>query len=244
MYGGETMERLQKVIAHSGLTSRRKAEDMITAGRVTVNGETVTELGTKVTSSDVVMVDGKPIKKEENVYYVLYKPRNVISTTDDELDRETVLNYIQTEKRIYPVGRLDFDTSGVLLLTNDGDLTNLLIHPSHDLEKEYEVTVKGFLRKEESRTLCRGIELDGTKTKKAKIKDVTYNTNKEISHCTIIITEGRNHQVKRMFESVGHPVLSLKRVRFGPITLKHLRVGEYRRITPHEIKQLRHQAKH
>lgn len=234
------MERLQKVIAHSGVASRRKAEEIIKNGRVSVNGIVVTELGTKVTGKDVVVVDGKSIRKEEKVYYVLNKPKGVVSTTSDEHNRNTVLNYITTDKRIYPVGRLDFDTTGVLLLTNDGNFTNLMIHPKHHLEKEYEVKVEGFLRKEESLKLCRGIVLDGAMTKKAKIFDVKYNTNKETSTATIVITEGRNHQVKRMFESVGHPVVSLRRVRFGTITLKHLRTGEYRRLTPHEIKELKH----
>lgn len=238
------MERLQKVIAHSGLTSRRKAEEMIQDRRVTVNGELVTELGTKVSSKDVVMVDGKAIKKEDKVYYVLNKPKGVVSTTDDEHNRDTVLNFVQTDKRIYPVGRLDFDTTGVLLLTNDGEFTNMMIHPAHHLEKEYEVKVEGFLRKEESTTLCRGIKLDGSMTKKARIFDVKYNTNKSFTTAKIVITEGRNHQVKRMFESVGHPVLSLKRVRFGVVTLKHLNIGEYRRVTPHELKQLKHLVKH
>lgn len=238
------MERLQKVIAHSGLTSRRKAEQMILDRRVTVNGELVTELGTKVSSKDVIMVDNKAIKKEEKVYYVLNKPKGVVSTTDDEHNRDTVLNFIQTDKRIYPVGRLDFDTTGVLILTNDGEFTNMMIHPSHHLEKEYEVKVSGFLRKEESTMLCRGIKLDGSMTKKARIFDVKYNTNKEFTTARIVITEGRNHQVKRMFETVGHPVLSLKRVRFGTVTLKHLNIGQYRRLTPHELKQLKHLVKH
>ena len=237
------MERLQKVIAHSGVASRRKAEEMIKNGHVSVNGEIVRELGTKVSNKDVVVVNGKSITKEEKVYYVLNKPKGVVSTTSDEHNRNTVLNYITTDKRIYPVGRLDFDTSGVLLLTNDGHFTNLMIHPKHHLEKEYEVKVQGFLRKDESLKLCRGIELDGTMTKKAKIFDVKYNTNKETSTAKIIITEGRNHQVKRMFESVGHPVLSLRRVRFGVVTLKHLQTGEYRRLTPHEIKELKHLVK-
>ena len=144
--------------------------------------------------------------------------------------------------RIYPVGRLDFDTSGVLLLTNDGEFTNLMTGPSHQIEKEYRVKVKGFLRKEESLRLSKGIMIDGYKTKKAIIKNVEYNKKNETSFATIVLTEGKYHQVKKMFEAVGHPVLKLKRERFGIVTLGSMSSGEYRRLKPHEYKQLLHLA--
>ena len=232
------MERLQKVIARSGITSRRKAEDLITQGKVKVNGTVVKELGTKVSSKDVVQVNGRTIKHEDYVYYVLYKPEGYVSTTDDEHDRKKVVDLVPTGKRIYPVGRLDYDTSGVLLLTNDGTFTNKLTSPKHAMEKEYEVKMKGFLRKEESAKLCRGIKIDHYITKKAVIKNVSYNKKNETSTATIIITEGKYHQVKRMFEAVGHPVLKLKRVRFGVVTLDGLKKGEYRVLKPYEYKQL------
>lgn len=232
------MERLQKVIARSGIASRRKAEEMITSGKVTVNGEKVTELGTKVTPKDVIQVNGKTIKHEEYVYYVLYKPEGYVSTTDDEHGRRKVIDLVPSTSRIYPVGRLDYDTSGVLLLSNDGTFTNKVTSPHHQVEKEYEVKMKGFLRKEESAKLCRGIKIDHYLTKKAIIKNVAYNKKNETSTATIIITEGKYHQVKRMFEAVGHPVLKLKRVRFGVVTLDNLKKGEYRVLKPYEYKQL------
>ena len=235
---GDKMERLQKVIARSGIASRRKAEDLITQGKVKVNGQIVTELGTKVSGKDVVQVNGKAITHEDYVYYVLYKPEGYVSTTSDEHDRRKVVDLVPKDTRIYPVGRLDYDTSGVLLLTNDGTFTNLLTSPKHEVEKEYEVKMTGFLRKEESTRLCRGIQIDNYVTRKAIIKDVNYNKSNETSTATIIITEGKYHQVKRMFEAVGHPVLKLKRVRFGVVNLEGLKKGEFRLLKPYEYKQL------
>lgn len=232
------MERLQKVIARSGIASRRKAEELITQGKVAVNGEIIKELGTKVSSKDLVQVNGKTITLEDYVYYVLYKPEGYVSTTNDEHERRKVVDLVPTTNRIYPVGRLDYDTSGVLLLTNDGTFTNLLTSPKHEVEKEYQVKMQGFLRKEESAKLCRGIKIDHYVTKKAVIKDVEYNKKNETSTATIIITEGKYHQVKRMFEAVGHPVLKLKRVRFGIVNLEGLRKGEFRLLKPYEYKQL------
>ena len=233
------MERLQKIIAHSGYTSRRKAEDLIVAGKVTVNGVVVKELGTRVKRSDDIIVEGNILSIEEKVYFVLYKPEGYISSTDDEKGRKTVIDLVATDKRIYPVGRLDYDTSGVLLLTNDGEFANLMTSPHHHIEKEYRVKLKGFLRKEESTLLCRGIRIDNYKTKKAKIKDVVYNKESETTLATIIITEGKYHQVKLMFDAVNHPVLRLKRVRFGIVNLDNMRIGDYRLLKPFEIKQLK-----
>jgi len=233
------MERLQKIIAHSGYTSRRKAEDLIVAGKVKVNGEVIKELGTRVKRSDIIIVEGNILSIEAKVYYLLYKPEGYISSTDDEKGRKTVLDLVPEDKRVYPVGRLDYDTSGVLLLTNDGDFTNLMTSPKNHVEKEYRVKLKGFLRKEESTLLCRGIRIDNYKTKKAKIKDVVYNKESETTLATIIITEGKYHQVKLMFDAINHPVLRLKRVRFGIITVDKMKIGEYRILKPYEIKQLK-----
>lgn len=237
------MERLQKVIAASGYCSRRKAEELIKDGKVKVNNDIIKELGTKVTRKDVIIVNGKTITQEEKVYYVLYKPEGYVSTTNDEFDRKTVVDLVPKDKRVYPVGRLDYDTSGVLLLSNDGTFTNLMTSPKHHVEKEYRVKMKGFLRKEESLKLARGVMIEGYKTKKAIIKDVEYNKANETSIATIIIKEGKYHQVKKMFEFVQHPVLKLKRVRFGIVNLDGLKTGEARRLKPYEIKQLRELTK-
>ena len=237
------MERLQKVIAASGYCSRRKAEELITLGKVKVNGVVVKTLGTKVTHKDVVMVNGKTINKEEKVYYVLYKPEGMVSTTSDEHDRPKVVDLVPSDKRVYPVGRLDYDTSGVLLMTNDGTFSNLMTSPNHHVEKEYRVKMKGFLRKEESLKLARGIVIDGYKTKRCIVKNVEYNKQNQTSFATIILKEGKYHQVKKMFEAVGHEVLKLKRERIGVVTLKNLKKGEYRRLKPYELKQLRELAK-
>jgi len=161
------MERVQKIIANSGYCSRRKAEELITAGKVKINGVIVKELGTKASLKDIILVNGKVITREEKVYYVLYKPVGYVSTTDDEKGRKTVVELVPSDKRIYPVGRLDFDTSGLLLLTNDGDFTNLMTSPKNHVEKEYRVKLAGLLRKEESTTICRGIKINGVLTKKA-----------------------------------------------------------------------------
>ncbi|MFW6298768.1 MAG: pseudouridine synthase [Bacillota bacterium] len=233
------MERIQKLIAQSGLCSRRKAESLIEEGRVTLNGETVRTLGTKATRNDTITVDGTPLTYEEKEYFLFYKPEGAVSTTDDEKNRRTVLDFIDTQARIYPVGRLDYDTSGALLLTNDGDLTNALTHPKNNIEKVYQVTIKGLLRKDTSRKIARGITLDGERTKRAKIHDVSYNTDKETTRLTFIVTEGKYHHVKRVFEAMGHPVLKLKRTRFAILTLEGLKKGEYRRLTPHELKKLK-----
>ena len=232
------MERLQKVIADSGVCSRRKAEQLMLEGKVKVNGVVTKVLGTKVGKNDTILVEDKPLPTVEYEYFVLYKPEGVVSTTEDDKGRRTVVDFLPTKNRLYPVGRLDYDTSGVLLLTNDGAFTQAMIHPKYKIEKEYQVTMTGLLRKETSTKLSRGIHLDGKKTARSKIRQVDYNTEKMTTRCHLIITEGRYHQVKNMFEAVGHPVLKLKRVRFGIITLKGMKKGEARHLKPHELKQL------
>lgn len=237
------MERLQKVIAAAGVTSRRKAEILIKEGNVKVNGETVTELGTKVSRNDRVEVNGVQLQSEEPVYYLLYKPTGVISSVSDDKGRKVVTDFFPlTEERIYPVGRLDYDTSGLLLVTNDGEFTNSLTHPRYKVDKVYVAKVKGIPLRENLRKLERGIVLEDGKTAPAKTKVISIDKKKQTAIVQIIIHEGRNRQVRRMFETIGHPVLKLKRERFGFLDLTGLRPGEYRHLTPHEVKQIRNAA--
>jgi 23S rRNA pseudouridine2605 synthase len=234
------MERLQKVIAHAGIASRRKAEQLIEEGHVRVNGKVVKELGVKVTSSDKVEVDGVPLEREEPVYFMLYKPRGVISSVNDDKGRKVVTDFFpMIEQRIYPVGRLDYDTSGLLILTNDGEFANTLMHPSNQIDKVYVAKVKGIPTKEALKTLERGVHLEDGKTAPAKVKMHTVDKKKQTAIVEIIIHEGRNRQVRRMFEAVGNPVLKLKRERYGFLTLQGLKVGDARELSPHEVKQLR-----
>jgi len=232
------MERLQKILQRAGIASRRKAEEMIANGRVKVNGKVVTVLGTKASFDDEISVDGKKIQLEEKSYYVLYKPEGYVSTTNDQFNRLTVMDLIPVTERIFPIGRLDYDTSGVLLLTNDGDFANALMHPTQKIEKEYSVKITGLLRRETSDHLTKGVDLGDFKTQKAKVFNVEYDKNKEHTFCNIIITEGKYHQVKRMFEKFGHKVMKLKRERFGCIDLKGMNRGDYRPLKIHEIKKL------
>lgn len=237
------MERLQKVIAHAGFASRRKAEQLILDGKVKVNGEIVTELGVKVSPSDRVEVDGIPVEKEEPVYFLLYKPTGVISSVNDDKGRKSVTDFLpEVKQRIYPIGRLDYDTSGLLLLTNDGEFANLLMHPRNEIEKVYVAKVKGIPLKEKLRSLEKGIVLEDGKTAPAKVKMLSVDKRKQTAIIEITIHEGRNRQVRRMFETIGHPVMKLKRERYAFLTLKGMKAGEARELTPHEVKQLRFMA--
>lgn len=234
------MERLQKVIAQAGIASRRKSEELIKDGRVRVNGKVVTELGLKVSSSDRVEVNGIQIEKEEPVYFLLYKPRGVISSVNDEKGRKVVTDFFQHFKeRIFPVGRLDYDTSGLLVLTNDGEFANLLMHPKNEIDKVYVAKVKGIPSKENLRKLEKGIRLEDGKTAPARVKLLSADNKKQSAIVEITIHEGRNRQVRRMFEAIGHDVLKLKRERYGLLTLNGLKTGDARELTPHEVKQLR-----
>ena len=232
------MDRLQKIIAKAGVTSRRKAEDLITEGKVKVNGEIVTELGTKASFADEITVNGEKLEPENKVYFVLYKPEKYISAVKDQFNRKTVVDLIPVKEKIFPVGRLDYDTSGIMLLTNDGDFANQMIHPKYMIEKEYYVRIKGLLRKESSISLAKGLIYDGIKAMPAKVLNVKYDEKKETTFLNIIITEGKNHQVKKMFEALGHEVIKLKRERFGCVNLEGLNKGEFRILKPHEIKKL------
>lgn len=229
------MERLQKVIAESGYTSRRKAEELIVQGKVKVNGKIITELGTKVSNKDEIEIDNKVLVKETKEYYLMNKPRGVITSTDDDKDRKIVTELIPTEARIYPVGRLDYDTTGALLLTNDGEFANIMMHPKSKVEKVYIAKLEGIIKGEQINKLKKGIELDYIKVIPSRVK--LRKVNLEANTCMVEITihEGKNHQVKRMFEAVGFHVEKLKRERIGIFTTEGLKSGEYRKLTPKEV---------
>ncbi len=229
------MERLQKVIAESGIASRRKAEELITSGKVKVNGKIITELGTKVSSKDKIEVNNKPIEKEQKEYYILNKPRGVITSTKDEHHRKTVIDLIPTNARIYPVGRLDYDTTGLILLTNDGEFANILMHPSNKVEKVYMAKLNGIIKGEQINQLKDGVEIDGTKVSASRVKLKKINEKTNTSMVQITIHEGKNHQVKKMFNAVGFQVEKLKREKVAFFNLKDLQSGEYRKLTPKEI---------
>ncbi|MBR2808736.1 MAG: rRNA pseudouridine synthase [Erysipelotrichaceae bacterium] len=233
------MERLQKIIANSGICSRRKAEELIIAGKVKVNGVVVDTLGFKADPNDDIEVNGQKIAREEKVYFLINKPKNIISSVKDDRGRTTVIDLVDTDKRIFPVGRLDFDSSGLMLLTNDGELTNMMLHPSFEIEKTYEVTISGQITEEEVATLRKGVVIDGIKTSRAKVTLLRYNANKNISFLTVTIHEGRNRQVRKMFETLNYEVTRLNRIKEGPLTLGTLQPGQYRKLKPVEVKSLK-----
>ena len=233
------MERLQKVIANSGLCSRRKAEELILNGKVKVNGKIITELGVKVNSQDEIFVNGKLLpQKETKEYYLLYKPEKTISSVQDEKGRKTVVDLVPSKVRLYPVGRLDYDTTGLLLLTNDGELTNILTHPKHNIEKIYKAKVKGIVTKEDIFKLKKGVIIENRKVEISylKIKKINYENKNTTLYVGIV--EGRNHIVKKLLASLDHEVLELKRERYAFLTLDGLKKGEYRPLTIKEVKKL------
>ena len=230
--------RLQKYMALCGVASRRKAEEMIAAGQVAVNGVTVTEMGAQVEDGDEVRVDGKIIRPEAEKRYVIYhKPAGEVTTVSDPEGRACVLDHFRDYPvRIYPVGRLDYDSEGLLLLTNDGALTERLLHPSHQVDKTYLARVTGQVGMEEVRQLRQGVLLDDHKTSPAKVRVIKLETF--ATQVLVTIHEGRNRQVRRMFEAVGHQVLQLRRVQFGPLDLGDLRRGQWRELTAEEVRKL------
>lgn len=232
-------ERLQKVIAQSGLTSRRKAERLILEGRVKVNGELVTELGVKVSPKDEITVDGIPLEREKKVYYLLYKPRGYISAVTDDRGRKTVIDLMpEVEERIYPVGRLDYDSSGLLLLTNDGDFAYKLMHPKFHVSKEYIVKIDGIIPMEKRDLLLEGVKDDGELLKVSKYKVKRVDRKKRTMLLEVTLHEGKNRHIRRLFEALGHPVLKLKREKYAFLTLDHLQPGEYRPLKPKEVHNL------
>lgn len=230
------MERLQKAIANLGYTSRRKAEELILAGKVKVNGKVIKELGTKVKNNDTIEVENTILDNHKNYeYYLLNKPREVISSSKDDLGRKTVVELINTNERIYPIGRLDYDTTGIILLTNDGNLANKLMHPSSNIEKKYIAKIKGLVTGYEIKKLRDGIIIESKKTHRAKVKLKSYDKKTDKSIVELTIHEGRNHQVKKMFEAINHDVLKLKREKYANLDLTGLKPGEYRRLSNKEI---------
>ena len=233
------MERLQKVIASYGYASRRKAEDLIRHGKVLVNGKVITELGTKVLANDIISIDGVIINKDvKHEYYLLNKPRQVISSVEDKLGRITVRDLINTEARIYPVGRLDYDTTGLIILTNDGDFANMLMHPSYEIEKTYVAKINKVLDKDDINNLKKGIVIDNRKVDIKRFKVRKKDVEKNTSIVELTIVEGRNHIVKKIFESMRIDVIKLSRVSYAFLTLDGLKSGEYRKLSIKEIKKL------
>ncbi|MFA7549921.1 MAG: pseudouridine synthase [Sedimentibacter sp.] len=232
-------ERLQKYIARCGIASRRKAEEIILQGNVKVNGIIVKELGSKISpEKDVVTVYNKRIQeKEEHIYIKLYKPEGYITTVKDQFNRKTVLDLVNIKERIYPIGRLDYDTSGLLLLTDDGDLANKLMHPKYRIFKTYEADIKGSISEDSINILKNGILIDGYKTAPAKVKLI--NRSQKNTSVQISIHEGKNRQVRKMFEKIGHRVIKLKRISFGNINLGGLMEGQWIYLTDDEIKYLK-----
>lgn len=236
------MERLQKRIASSNIASRRKAEEMIVEGRVTVNGEKVTKLGTKVSKHDIVKVDNKLVVEAKDVYFLVNKPTGYVSTTSDEKNRKTVVDIVREDypnTRYYPVGRLDYDTAGLIILTNDGELTQKLTRPEYEVEKEYLARIDGILVKGALKKLRSGVIIDDdyfARPKEAQIMELD-KVNKS-SLVRIVLTEGRNRQVRKMFESLGYPVKNLTRVRYDFLTLDGVQRGGYRELKIHEIRKL------
>lgn len=239
------MERLQKIMAQAGVASRRKCEELILEGKVQVNGETVTELGTKADpAQDVITVSGKPIKNEKKVYIMLNKPKGVITSASDPEGRKIVSDYLKgIQERVYPIGRLDYDTEGLLLLTNDGEFANLLSHPKYHVPKTYLATVKGVPHGTELDKLRQGIMLEDGMTSPAEVEYKDVDPDDKQSVISITIHEGRNRQVRRMFEAINHPVVRLKRISYGDLLLQNLKRGLYRHLTPNEINQLLQMAK-
>ena len=229
------MERLQKVIAQCGVASRRKAEELILSGRVKVDDVVVDTLGFKVSCDSVIKVDDNVINKEEKVVYIINKPKNIISSVKDEKGRDTVIDLVDSPYRLFPVGRLDFDSSGLLILTNDGELTNMIIHPRYKIPKVYEVTINGLITLDEIKTLENGIRVDDYVTSKARIVLVSSNNNKKTSHMTMTIFEGHNRQIRKMFETLGYTVTRLHRIKEANIEIGNLKPGAYRRLKPFEV---------
>lgn len=233
-------ERLQKVLAQAGVASRREAEEYITAGRVKVNGKVVKELGTKVGPDAFIMVDGHPVHRERKIYLLFYKPRGVVTTMKDPEGRKSIADYVKDiPQRVYPVGRLDYNTEGLLLLTNDGELAQAMTHPSHEVNKTYEVTVPGIVPQEKLDLLRIGVKLEDGMTAPAIVDLAGYDYEKNLTRFNVTIHEGRNRQVRRMCDYIGFPVRNLRRVRMGTLTLDGLRRGDCRELFNEEIEELR-----
>ena len=237
------MVRLQKALADAGVASRRKAEELITSGQIKVNGIVVTELGFKVSDSDEILFNDELFIREEKVYYLLNKPTGYVSTVKDEKGRKTVLDLLNKDEvtqRVYPVGRLDSDTAGVILLTNDGDLTYKLTHPKHEVEKEYLARVKGIIVRNKAKEIQKGVIIDKDYLAKPKlVRVVELDKENQTTLLSIVLTEGRNREVRKIMEAAGFPVINLTRIRFAHLTTEGVGRGYYRALKIHEIKQLK-----
>ena len=233
-------ERLQKFLANAGIASRRKCEELIVDGKIEVNGAIVTELGTKVSEKDIVKYNGKIVKtEEEKIYILLNKPIGYVTTAKDQFNRDTVLDLIKINKRIVPVGRLDMYTSGALILTNDGEFVNMLTHPKNEIDKTYNVTVKGNVTNEDTEQLQKGVKIDDEYiTKPAKVKILKIDKEKNISRIQITIHEGKNRQVRKMCEAINKKVLALHRCKIGNIEVKDIKVGNWRYLSKKEVENL------
>ena len=233
------MERISKVISNSGYTSRRNADKLISEGKVLVNGK-VAVLGEQVSPDDVVTIEGKILEKNNGnyEYYILNKPRGVVSTNSDEKGRKTIVDLIDSNIRIYPVGRLDYDTTGAIILTNDGNLTNKLLHPKNKIDKVYLAKVEGIITGVEINKLKNGVKIDNYKTSPAKVKLKSFNKKTNTSMVLLTIHEGHNHQVKKMFEAIGYNVVKLTRISFAGLDVKSLKSGEYRKLSIKEVQKL------
>lgn len=228
--------RLNKYLSECGIASRRKADELIKEGRVSVNSELIIELGRKInTEVDEVTIDGEKLKTKNKVYYLLNKPKGVISSTSDEKNRKTVVDLIKTREKIYPIGRLDYNTTGVLLLTNDGELSNFLTHPKNGIEREYEVVLDKELEQNDKKKLLSGIYID---RKKSLFTNISFPKRNNYSKVRVITVEGRNHFVKRMFDNIGYKVKELTRIRFGNITVHDLNAGQYKKLSKSDLKKL------
>jgi 23S rRNA pseudouridine2605 synthase len=240
----ENTERLQKFLAHSGVASRRECEKLIVAGRITVNGKKVLELGTKVDPErDEVRVDTELIGAPKRpLTYLVWKPRGFVCTTKDERGRRTVLELVpDTDRRLYPIGRLDEDSDGLILVSDDGALTNLVTHPRYGIPKTYDLRIRGKLESVDVRRVESGVWLAEGKTGPTRIR--VKKRGRDISRVEVTLTEGRNRELRRIFARIGHPVLSLRRIRIGPLSGRRLRIGQYRRLSGKEIGELKAMAK-
>ena len=234
--------RINTYIALCGVASRRKAEELILAGRIKVHDNVVTELSYQVDEeNDIVKVDDKIIKEENKLVYILLnKPEGYITTVKDQFDRESVLDLVtDIKERVYPIGRLDYETSGLLLLTNDGDLTYKLTHPKHEVDKTYVARVKGKLTPDEIKMFKSGLKIEDYVTAPAKLKVIRYDEKSDVSLLEIKIHEGKNRQVRKMCKAINHPVLRLKRTAMGKIRIGECEIGKYRHLTEDEVKYLK-----
>lgn len=236
----KAVERLQKILAQAGIASRRKCEELILSGAVEVNGEKVTTLGVKADPAvDVITVNGKPVRGEKKIYLMMNKVKGVITSAKDPQGRKIVSDFLPgIKERVYPVDRLDYDTEGLLLLTNDGEFANMLTHPSHHVPKTYHATVKGVPHGSALEQLQKGIKLEDGMTAPAEVEYHDIDTEKNEATISITIYEGRNRQVRRIFEAINHKVIRLKRIKFGDVGLQQLGRGKYRHLTPQEIQEL------